>query len=538
MPMKTLTILSLLLLIGSPALADPVISGVSGTVAHGNPLTITGTGFGAKTSAAPLWWDNASGASEGLAVPSTGEMTWVTSTLTGTNKHYNSVAPTAVTQFSGVQNIKYRSSYRGVSPPHSRTSYFMTGAHAEQFNCAGGQWNNGMDVGVTIGDTSRHTEWYVSYYLRLDDNWASPNGTENYKYVNWDQCAPRTTMYCGSPCYSVMMSCACSTGGGIKRSAPACNEAYINGPSQCDVLGSGCPSMSGPTCGYPVITHNYDKPNPKYSWVKMEHILDWDGNYYKETVNRVTLLDTSLYGGCSVTTAKTTPGSVTVGGFFKSGVDCGSGQHHYNDDNYRYFADLYVDTTLARVELCDAATYSGSTVCEPQIPSSWSTTSIGVTVNSGAIPDGTGYLYVITTDNVPSAGYSVTVGGCVTDGDCDDANDCTDDACNDGTCEFTNNTADCDDSLWCNGTDTCSGGSCGHQYTGDGRCSAGADCNQICNETADNCYEVAGTSCDDEVPANPFTLDQCNGTGACVHTPIGGGPGCVMGVSGGGAVMR
>jgi hypothetical protein len=40
--------------------------------------------------------------------------------------------------------------------------------------------------------------------------------------------------------------------------------------------------------------------------------------------------------------------------------------------------------------------------------------------------------------------------------------------------------ADCDDGLFCNGVDTCSGGSCGH--AGD-PCSAG----EICNETADSC---------------------------------------------------
>ena len=38
----------------------PAISGLSGSVAHGGAITITGSGFGAKSQAAPLVWDTAS----------------------------------------------------------------------------------------------------------------------------------------------------------------------------------------------------------------------------------------------------------------------------------------------------------------------------------------------------------------------------------------------------------------------------------------------------------------------------------------------
>ena len=45
--------------------------------------------------------------------------------------------------------------------------------------------------------------------------------------------------------------------------------------------------------------------------------------------------------------------------------------------------------------------------------------------------------------------------GCMNAGDCDDGNPCTDDACNMGMCEYTNNSAACDDGLFCNGLETC-----------------------------------------------------------------------------------
>jgi hypothetical protein len=50
--------------------------------------------------------------------------------------------------------------------------------------------------------------------------------------------------------------------------------------------------------------------------------------------------------------------------------------------------------------------------------------------------------------------------GCVVDPDCDDANDCTDDVCNAGTCQYTNNTDACDDGNSCTTGDVCSAGLC------------------------------------------------------------------------------
>jgi hypothetical protein len=72
---------------------------------------------------------------------------------------------------------------------------------------------------------------------------------------------------------------------------------------------------------------------------------------------------------------------------------------------------------------------------------------------------------------------------------CDDANGCTDDSCDAQTgCVHENNTAACDDGLFCNGDDTC----------GDGGCTvhSGDPCQQLtCNEESDLCEE-AGIVCD------------------------------------------
>jgi hypothetical protein len=74
---------------------------------------------------------------------------------------------------------------------------------------------------------------------------------------------------------------------------------------------------------------------------------------------------------------------------------------------------IYADNTLSRVEVCNAATKSGSTHCEIQIPTtSWSASSLQITVNQGSFADSsTAYLYVAdSTGTFNSTGYSVTFG--------------------------------------------------------------------------------------------------------------------------------
>src|SRR5205085_4297103 len=96
---------------------------------------------------------------------------------------------------------------------------------------------------------------------------------------------------------------------------------------------------------------------------------------------------------------------------------------------------------------------------------------------------------------------------------CTDNNLCTTDVCVEATdtCAHNNNTLPCDDGLFCNGTDTCGSGTCGHAGT---PCTT--ECNNSCDESVDSCAVTAGTACSTD--SNPCTIDACNGTGACAHT--------------------
>jgi hypothetical protein len=96
---------------------------------------------------------------------------------------------------------------------------------------------------------------------------------------------------------------------------------------------------------------------------------------------------------------------------------------------------------------------------------------------------------------------------CVTAGDCDDANVCTDDDCVSNVCEYTNNTAPCDDSFYCNGTDTCSAGNCSH--AGNPCPDDGLFCNGVesCDEVNDQCTQ-SGDPCPPDASCNE-TTDSC-----------------------------
>jgi hypothetical protein len=95
-----------------------------------------------------------------------------------------------------------------------------------------------------------------------------------------------------------------------------------------------------------------------------------------------------------------------------------------------------------------------------------------------------------------------------------DSNACTIDICNaSGVCTHLGNTgAPCNDGLFCNGTDSCSGTAC--SIHNGNPCTGGAECNNVCNEAADNCQVANGTACSSD--SNVCTNDVCS-SGACAH---------------------
>ncbi|MGA1870737.1 MAG: dockerin type I repeat-containing protein, partial [bacterium] len=356
----------------------------------------------------PLWWDDGEGALlNTTSVMTTGDLSWVISSVTG-DTHYNDVTPRGVTEDGGVSNMMYRSiGHRGVLGPHPQSTAFMTGCHDDQGECLGGEV--GQNVSLTVGDSSRHSVWYVSYYLRLDPLWPI-SSTQNYKWFNWEQGAPGATAYSSPFCYDNTNGCNCGSGP-ENRSSPGCGYDFWSGASVIQILGAGCSdSWTSPGCGSPILSHNTLKKNPRNEWTRNEHLMNFPASY-KYYVNNAWLLDTTLDGDCTLDNSTyDNPSAVTLGGFWKQGM-CGNNQDDLNDDACRYFDDVYVDTTFSRVILADTQNYEDARIVEPQIPLTWSDISVTCSVNLGALPDsGIAYLFVFDANNSHNAtGYPISL---------------------------------------------------------------------------------------------------------------------------------
>lgn len=123
-----------------------------------------------------------------------------------------------------------------------------------------------------------------------------------------------------------------------------------------------------------------------------------------------------------------------------------------------------------------------------------------------------------TADDTCNAGQcepgNAVEGCCRFDGDCADADPCTDDRCTDNACSHTPNFAPCDDLDACTGPDHCDGaGGCTGQRQ---VCEDGNLCTvDTCNSATGLCtseYGPDGAACED---GNPCTVDDACDEGLC-----------------------
>jgi hypothetical protein len=353
--------LGLLVLLAGPvaAHAQPAISATAGAWSHKSTVTITGSGFGAKSVAAPTVWDDASGAN----ILDKWDGAWPNGTAAYT--------------------LAYRAPQRGISLPHGNITRYIAGAHGSLGGPQDG-YNVIMFKTRTIANPS-YT--YASWYQRVDDGWvfgdddnfktfAFSTGTTPYELPNnwYAEYNPRPTSRTSGASY------------------------HLND----DATGSANQSLQTPDQN----GHSWwwdGAVNPMGgSWTKVEMEMKYtsqaDG-YVRLWENGVLKIN---YAG---STDKYAGGTRTEG--------IGGYARNYNQpNNWRYFADVYLDYSRARIILGNAATFAASTVREVQIPASWSSTSITVAVNLGRFAAGqTAYLYVVDANGQVNAnGRAVTIG--------------------------------------------------------------------------------------------------------------------------------
>jgi len=349
-----------LFLTHGPTLAAPSVTSVSGKFDHKAVVTISGSGFGNKGTAAPVVWDDASGSD----IKAKWDLTW----------------PNA----NSAYNMAYRTPQRGISLPHSNISRYLAGAHAGSGGANGG-WNVAVWKNRVISSYPAYT--YASWYQRSDDNWVFGDDN-NYKCFDFSR---------GNGGYDLPYNWyieynsrpTSRTSGAswhILDDAYGQSNASLDGPTSDWWFGSAVNPMSGV---WSKIEVEIKYTNQKDGYIKL-----WENGKlrvdYRGTTDR--------YPG--------TQRSEAIGGYARV----------TNSNNWRYFADIYLDHSRARVVLANNASLSSATIIEPQIPSAWSDGSISAQVNLGKFTAGqTAYLFVVDPSGVvSSSGYPVKIGGTTT----------------------------------------------------------------------------------------------------------------------------
>lgn len=385
-----LTIFIFNFFIASVTFADPAVQSASGQFVHKESITISGANFGVKIPAAPLLWDDA----EGKTVDSDSAV------VGGQGALYSEAHPRISGGGANYEpaRTRYRTiPYRNTEAPHKYSNQYLVGGHhtypdndPPYIGVPGSGREQYMDVLVTVDSVIRDKKtWFATWYYRLDPEWLSPciAGT-NHKF---------SVVNGGSTAWSQPSGgYDCNRGQNV---APCGDEVHLSIRHEsggCEIVDSA---------------ESVAANNPRLQWIRYQRIqhadpVDGIREIWVDNKKVIWYKDDCKY------TAEDTR-SFTIGGYFRWTTDVNDLDTYRGcADCYRYFDDMYVDTTFSRVVLANNQNYENATIVEPQIPSAWSSDSIDCTINLGKLTDNsTAYLFVFDENNNHNAiGYSIQLG--------------------------------------------------------------------------------------------------------------------------------
>ena len=331
-----------------PAGSGPSISSTSGTWSHGNSVTIAGTGFGSKSTAAPIRWETFEDGTVGTNVTTTG---------------YWSAESPAQTLFDDDSNISTRHSnsdqhirWDGNGWPGSTGKFYKDDIGFA--NTGKAYVNLWLYMDFISGEGELPTGWQVKLFrIHGDSNHTS----KPLFYSNLMTDDDQTVSY------------------------------WVCGVYNTSSIYPGADWME---------EHYWVNMVMEYKDSTSINTADGEAHFYSSRPNH-----TSAYYKGSKTSVTTRDSTVT------NYVDCLSmGYLVTNGGDYAdtYWDDVYIDNSWARVEIGDSSTYANCTHREMQIPSAWSGTSVTVTVNQGSHSSFTGkYLFVVDEEGNVSSGYAL-----------------------------------------------------------------------------------------------------------------------------------
>lgn len=361
--------------------AVPSISGTTGTPAHGNSITINGSGFGSGTNALPVIFDQ--GQYSDMA-----------------SSPWTSYSPSAL---GAPYDMAYSTGVGGVAMPHSRISKYLTGVHLDFDNPS-----NGVNLDRNRAVPGSYPFYTVmSFYYRVHPNWVfgDDNNFKTYLFTAGPSPFTGCTFYTsfGSTVWD-----SAATGVG--------QHGYADEISPEPPFGCGARAMDWPdNNGNGPFIYCWEpgcELFPTQTWIKQEFIARWDDSDvtgWFDLINNGSLArNQEQYDHSYVGITAVLAGGVQSGLVVDS---AGGYARNRSANNRRYFADIYLSYGLQRVMLGNATTYAASTVREYQKPTAWTASSITVTVNAGTFANGaTAYIYVCDENNsCNSNGTAITI---------------------------------------------------------------------------------------------------------------------------------
>jgi hypothetical protein len=322
-----------LVLVGC-ANAAPNITSVTGNITNGNTITISGSGFGIKTQASPLLWENFE---------------------SGTNEQNLSSTPT---------NTPWKLDYGGGTPgTYSNLMHYGGGL-------SGRMYIVGNAVTHTYASLGNQTKVFASYRFYHPSGYNGLNlkmmrignsiDVHDYTYMG----------YTGSNSQYYY----------LYRSI---NDSTNLPPGEYNE----CPANTWTRDDYYIELSSMDIANGKIGIWRNGSQIYWNDS----------IITRDSGGGAYITTL-----------FLPYYAD--------GSDQLVYVDNIYVDNTLARIEICKTSDWSTRTNCEIQIPTKWSNNSINITLNQGSFANAsTVYLYVVDSNGNISNPYNITIGSTSSD---------------------------------------------------------------------------------------------------------------------------
>lgn len=316
----------------------------AGALVQGQSLSVTGSGFGTKPMAAPIVWDDCSGTDPAAKWTDYFPRTYDTSLPAAAAGAYRA---TPFTRAIGTGAV-------AINHPHGRGTKIFAGGAA-----GNGSSFYGYNVGVSKSFTRPAFPFVTlaTWWERADPSW--PVTLENnFKFFGW-----------GAGWYS--------------------GTSYWYADNQTDQPLTGplveTNDDSVPTVLTPQHEWGARGGDLRNAWLKRTMVIRHDTGpngklYYFENDSDTPLLSatTAVQDGYAGTTR-----AMWIGTY----------QRSTGSNVWRYFADMFMDAGEGWFYLTNNASWASSTIREIQPWTSWSDTSVGLSVNLGRLPTGTVYLH-------------------------------------------------------------------------------------------------------------------------------------------------